>query len=79
MNLRNYGLGQIGEPSGKPIASPIPDPEMVCPNCGCEAVHEITQKMVWQNAEGIGTYAGCPACPWASRMAVLVTPNPEEV
>ena len=81
-NLREYGLGSVGEPLGKPKAEHL-DPETHdvvvngggCPNCGCEDVMQIKLKVRARPLVGEGTcsYLGCPACPWASPALVVRT------
>jgi hypothetical protein len=70
-HLRDYGLPDFGDPSGKP-SWVIADPAIECPNCGsilCLVTVEYDGK---RDASGIptiagtGKYLGCPACPYAS-------------
>lgn len=77
MNLRDYGLGAAAKPTGKPCATPLPadvqarlEREGGCPNCGgVSTVFEISvgaEHPLLTGGEGITTYMGCAACPWAS-------------
>lgn len=78
-DLREYGLGSVGKPIGKPKASPL-DAETKaslvksggCPGCGCEDVMQIKLKVLHPLVgEGTCSYLGCPACPWASPALVV--------
>lgn len=81
MGLRDYGLGDIkieGIPRFKEFAGPeVP----ACPHCGCFSVAVIQVDVIDRRlttGRGVGTYLGCPACPWAGPMAcVAATPKPE--
>lgn len=73
---RDHGMGAAPEPKGHPwVDRQCPDPEAVCPNCGCKQVYEIKVEVVSERLVngrwGIGMYLGCPACPWASPMVVV--------
>lgn len=71
-SLRDHGLGNLGEPDGTPKATTV-DQEMPCPNCGCQLMQvEVSMKNIAQlrGGGGIGTYLGCPACPFASPMMI---------
>ena len=74
MNLRDYGYEDVPEIDGVP--------ELVggstglsCPNCGCAETFTLKVKAVGvkklKGGEGVGTYIGCPACPWASPMITV--------
>lgn len=73
-DLRDHGYPNMGEkPTGRPKAVPMEakDVGFGCPNCGCTDLMMITVEMAHplvKGGKGIGTYAGCPACPWASQM-----------
>lgn len=72
-----YGDGPENDPYEPPIAKlvgPIEGKQPECPNCGCAQVMEITCQIKdsrLRSGEGIGKYLGCPACPWASPMAIV--------
>ncbi len=55
----------------------IPDPSAACPNCGCKTTYEVKVEMTevacLVGGKGLGAYLGCPACPWASPMAITST------
>ena len=75
MSIRNYGLPD-SNPVSVPVAAEGPKElcESGCPNCGCKQIMEIKVKVeqnLIKGGKGIGTYFGCPACPWASPMMVL--------
>ena len=82
-HLRDHGLGQYGTPDGPPVVEelltePLRGERPVCPACGCEALasivvrlKEITFPGVPPGHVGVGRYLGCPACPWASPMAIV--------
>ena len=55
-----------------------PGPDTPCPNCGCRRIFriEVSVEMLGvQGNNGFGVYIGCPACPWASRMACYHVPE----
>lgn len=70
-NMRDYGMGSIGKPVGKPTWKKVKlfegkRPE--CPNCGgllCE-VELLVENRQLKGGVGKARYLGCPACPWAS-------------
>jgi len=71
MSLRDYGLPD-SEPVGVPTWSETEHP---CPNCGanvCEVKVKVKQELV-KGGEGMSSYLGCPACPWASPAVVVST------
>jgi len=73
---RDYGLGKPCEPIAPPKARLLNDPNAVCPNCGCDAIHELTVVVPEPRlVGGIGTgrYLGCPACPYASPMVIIAS------
>jgi hypothetical protein len=75
-NPRDHGLGDHGEPNGHPwVDRPCETPGATCPNCGCTTIYEVKVEMVnvptLIGGKGLGTYLGCPACPWASPMAIV--------
>lgn len=63
-DIRDYGLPNpepVGVPSWKPSTQE-------CPNCGstlCEVTVMVRMPQL-RGGEGICTYLGCPACPYAS-------------
>ena len=88
---RNYGgvspedLGELGTPksSGHPTG-------IKCPHCGNEHTYHISMEIkshgrhpassLLRNAGGAGStiygsYIGCPACPWASKMMMASVPG----
>ena len=70
--LRNYGLGNSGQPIGSPIWE-IGREEDICPNCGARLAR-ITVRMkhpLVVGGKGTGHYSGCPACPYASPCAIV--------
>ena len=73
---RDYGLPE-GEVLGKPVATPLTGEGFEgCPNCGCEQLMEIKIPMkqeLLKGGKGMGTYIGCPACPFASPMAIVAS------
>ncbi len=74
-NLRDYGMGSIGKPVGKPTWKParaIKGEKPDCPNCGgmlCE-VELLVENHQLKGGVGKAHYLGCPACPWASPAVV---------
>lgn len=72
-NPRSYGLGEStqyckGKPEVK-CKTGLP-----CPNCGCETTYMIQVTVdhpQLHNRNGVGSYVGCPACPWASPMVMV--------
>ena len=80
LDLRDYGLPE-GTPVGTPVARKAEGPSAAkgCPNCGCKELMSIAVAMkieLIRGGKGMGTYLGCPACPWASPMLIL-SDNPE--
>ena len=72
---RNYGLPN-STPTGIPVAVPMAE-SVACPNCGCETLMTVTVKCdqaLLKGGKGVGTYIGCPACPFASPMTVVASP-----
>ncbi len=90
-DMRDYGLGDPHATKGPPrikrlITEPVDGEKPFCPNCKCETLCEIevevTPKstagvMIKLVGNGIGTYLSCPACPWASPMAIVSRPDPK--
>ena len=84
-DIRNYGLGDStqyldGTPRVKMVSGSdkseaggenIPP----CPNCGCITTCmievNVTNHPLLRRGSGVGTYIGCPACPWASPMIII--------
>ena len=55
-----------------------PGPDTPCPNCGCRRIFRIEVSVEMPGVRGnngFGVYIGCPACPWASRMACYHVPE----
>ena len=74
-NLRSYGLPD-SEVQDTPVATPLgpSSPFKECPNCGCKQMMEVkvsVRQELIKGGEGVGTYIGCPACPFASPMMVV--------
>lgn len=68
-NPRDYGMPNPEE-VGVPRVIEKSDGNC-CPLCKCESVFviEVAVKMkLLRTGVGVGTYFGCPACPWASPM-----------
>lgn len=66
-DLRDYGLPPAGKPTGIPTWKKLDEP-LPCPNCGGELV-EVSVPVahpLLKGGQGITTYLGCPACPFAS-------------
>lgn len=43
-----------------------------CPYCKCKRVFRIEVDLDnGDDAQGLGIYVGCPACPWASTMMIV--------
>ncbi len=66
-SLRDYGMPNP-EPLGVPQWSRCEDAKAICPNCGaclCEVRVPVKLDNV-SGGEGLCTYLGCPACPYAS-------------
>lgn len=76
---REYGLGDPmemirGIPRVKGMALGLPP----CPNCGCETMYNIqidVECALLVGGKGTGNYVGCPACPFASPMIMMVKPT----
>jgi len=76
VSVRDYGLPD-SKVVGKPFAKLCKD-AVTCPNCGCEQVMEINvqvEQPLLRSGRGSGSYLGCPACPWASPMAMHAGPD----
>ncbi len=78
---RDHGLIDLtrylkGVPRVKAKAQPILGVEPVCLNCGCQSIYEIEVELEnvpsLKPGKQLGTYLGCPACPWASPMLAFV-------
>lgn len=68
---RDHGYGDSPDVIGPPRVGPeIPAP---CPNRGCAHLYliEVTVRLPG-GREGMGSYGGCAACPYASPMVTLV-------
>ena len=77
--LRDHGL----HPGGTPLERPTwrPAPEMPnCPNCDADVaeVKLLMENEFVKGGTGMGTYYGCPACPWASPVIVVTLGNAEQ-
>jgi len=70
-DVRDHGYGDNPKVTGTPKVIEVAD-HAVCPNCECRTVMtievEVENDMLVGSSKGIGTYMGCPACPWASQM-----------
>lgn len=67
-NPRDYGM-----PGPEEVGIPkvLEQVNETCPLCKCKTLYriEIAVKMMrLRTGVGVGTYIGCPACPWASPM-----------
>ena len=86
-SVRDHGLGNNGEPDGPPRVTKFLTPKdklkgvaPVCPNCECATLAEIEVNMTkiavpfgsGALRQGVGTYLGCPACPWASPIVIRI-------
>lgn len=90
MSPRDHGLGQYGKPASPPVVTEtltgtLNDNPVFCPNCDCKTVFAIEVEMAeltfpgLEGRAGTGRYLGCPACPWASPMAIVVpVPKPAD-
>jgi hypothetical protein len=70
---REYGLGNSTPYVNGPPRVAGNGPEGVpCPNCGCPSLFMITADIKGHPVVGDGviSYVGCPACPWASRAII---------
>ena len=72
-NIRDYDLPNPTKVIGVPKATPMPVEERGdgCPHCGCLELQFVTvtvEMPMLRGGRGIGTYVGCPACPYASPM-----------
>lgn len=76
---REYGLPNI---DSKCVSTPkvlmdVKDTPP-CPNCGCDTTFLIQVQIetkALRGGKGVGTYVGCPACPWASPMMAMAEPG----
>tara|TARA_Y100000310_G_scaffold250626_1_gene256910 strand:+ start:4479 stop:4730 length:252 start_codon:yes stop_codon:yes gene_type:complete len=78
--MRDYGLGGIDDKEilGPPRWTRLMSEEAKCPNCGAQLA-EVTfdvkgpsvLRMRLRTDRAKGTYLGCPACPYASPVALL--------
>jgi hypothetical protein len=72
MSIRDYGYGETQVDGVPEIVGEAPGS---CPNCNCEKLFLLKVKVLaipsLRGGEGFGTYAGCPACPWASPMVAV--------
>jgi hypothetical protein len=74
MRLRDYGLGDSDAyVRGVPrVLGPVA--RYTCPHCHCATVFKIEVSVehprLRGGGHGLGTYIGCPACPWASVMVM---------
>lgn len=82
--MRNYGLGDytqyiVGRPRLVRTVREIEGVKVECPNCRIEVMAEIETVLrdmpLMRTEYSIGHYLSCPACPWASPMIVITTPN----
>lgn len=77
-NLRDHGFGDSPKVIGVPSVGEKLNEK--CPNCGCQTLFGIEVKVMNPSPllrlpkephEIVGTYVGCPACPWASPMITV--------
>lgn len=80
-NIRDYGLGNPHK--GGKVTNPRVTEKLTdvppCPNCGCKDLYAIAvdvENALLRGGKGIGRYVGCPACPFASPMMMMATPEP---
>jgi hypothetical protein len=80
-DLRDYGLGsphKDGKVTNPRVVEKIKDMPP-CPNCGCKDLYMIAvdiENKLLRGGKGVGRYVGCPACPFASPMMIMATPDP---
>ena len=88
-NIRDYGLGNyqkliVGRPHFVKIMTHIPNDDIPweCPNCRLDTVAEIEVVLkdvpMLSEEYGIGSYLGCPACPFAAPMIVHAVKEPPD-
>lgn len=72
---RSYGLGDSTEMvRGIPRVKGAVDDMPPCPHCGCKTLYHIEVDVecnLLRGGKGVGTYLGCPACPFASPMMMI--------
>ena len=72
------GGGPPDDVIGFPIAEPLGTPGD-CPKCGSKQLFTISvmvhSRFLRGDGSGIGTYIGCPCCPFATKMLVRATPR----
>ena len=71
---REYGLGNNYEVVGVPTLVDGKPLDMACINCGGRTLFAITVNVrhpLLRGGDGIGTYVGCAACPFASPMTAV--------
>lgn len=61
----------VGTPK---ILTTVPEP---CPNCGCKPLSLIQVTLeghpAFEGQRARGNYIGCPACPYASPMVMIIS------
>lgn len=76
---RDHGFGDSPKIQGVPVLGD----KIIhrCPNCGCVGLFNIKVEVANPSPllrrpdsphKVVGTYVGCPACPWASPMVTTV-------
>ena len=76
-NPRDYGLSNSEVTNTPKVVEELPS-TMECPHCGCKNLYlisvDIENDKLKGTGVGKGSYAGCPACPWASPMVCMAVP-----
>jgi len=83
-NPRDHGLGDSPKVIGTPkLHDRVPGD---CPHCHCDTLFRIEVEvepppLLRRPADhkAVGTYIGCPACPWASPMMISAVPVPKKM
>lgn len=72
---------KVGVPFARTMEQRDPRKPASCPSCKCEQLMFIEVAVfggLIRGGEGTGRYFGCPACPWASPMVVVLEKAKEE-